>query len=205
MRFEIIVFLLAGLIAANIYTDGKLLKTALSWKKYYQMIGVGLGALFFCWLLRRNPANAHQLIASSNEYLKYLPIDRTTSSVLSPILDFTSKYNGGAASDGGVSESYPILNLGSNNGKQEYAEKRILSSGLPVDKSRATKRSVSETKKKWVAAKQSWRCGHCGKQLPPWFEVDHKIRLEHGGSNHVDNLVALCRDCHGEKTAIENL
>jgi len=72
MRFEIIVFLLAGLIAANIYTDGKLLKTALSWKKYYQMIGVGLGALFLCWLLRRNPANAHQLIASSNEYLKYL-------------------------------------------------------------------------------------------------------------------------------------
>jgi len=29
--------------------------------------------------------------------------------------------------------------------------------------------------------------------------------LENGGSNHVNNLIALCRDCHGKKTAIENL
>jgi 5-methylcytosine-specific restriction endonuclease McrA len=29
--------------------------------------------------------------------------------------------------------------------------------------------------------------------------------LEYGGSNHIDNLVALCRECHGKKTTIENL
>ena len=35
---------------------------------------------------------------------------------------------------------------------------------------------------------------------------EHSItRLEYGGSNNVDNLVALCRNCHGKKTAIENL
>jgi 5-methylcytosine-specific restriction endonuclease McrA len=67
-----------------------------------------------------------------------------------------------------------------------------------------TKRSVSESKKKFVAAQQGWKCGDCKRQLPGWFEVDHKIRLEHGGSNAVDNLVALCRDCHGKKTAFEN-
>jgi 5-methylcytosine-specific restriction endonuclease McrA len=89
---------------------------------------------------------------------------------------------------------------GSGSGRQDYAEERIRASGKT-----GTKRSVSETKKKFVAAKQNWRCGHCTKQLPAWFEVDHIIRLEHNGSNHVDNLVALCRDCHGEKTAIENL
>lgn len=69
---------------------------------------------------------------------------------------------------------------------------------------KATKRSVSESKKKFVAAQQSWKCGDCKRQLPSWFEVDHRIRLEHGGSNAVDNLVALCRDCHGKKTAFEN-
>ena len=69
---------------------------------------------------------------------------------------------------------------------------------------KATKRSVSESKKKFVAAQQSWRCGDCKRQLPSWFEVDHRIRLENGGSNQVDNLVALCRDCHGKKTAFEN-
>ena len=69
----------------------------------------------------------------------------------------------------------------------------------------SNKRSVSETKKKWVASNQNWCCGNCKKKLPAWFEVDHKISLENNGSNHVDNLVALCRDCHGEKTAKENL
>ena len=91
-----------------------------------------------------------------------------------------------------------MLQGGSNPNFQ--SEQRILKSGKQT-----TKRSVSETKKKFVAARQNWHCGKCQKQLPAWFEVDHTVRLEHGGSNHVDNLVALCRDCHGEKTAMENL
>lgn len=65
------------------------------------------------------------------------------------------------------------------------------------------KRSVGETKKKFVAAKQNWTCGDCGCSLPAWYEVDHKQRLDQGGDNSVENLVALCRDCHGKKTAME--
>ena len=68
-----------------------------------------------------------------------------------------------------------------------------------------TKRSVSETKKKFIAYKQNWKCGKCDKVLNAWFEVDHKTRLEYGGDNQIDNLVALCRECHGEKTAMENM
>jgi 5-methylcytosine-specific restriction endonuclease McrA len=68
-----------------------------------------------------------------------------------------------------------------------------------------TKRSVSETKKKFVAAGQNWKCGDCKRQLPAWFEVDHVIALHNGGSNEVSNLVALCRDCHGKKTAMDRL
>ena len=79
-------------------------------------------------------------------------------------------------------------------------EKRMLNSG-----GNSNKRSVSETKKKWVASQQNWSCAKCSTQLQAHFEVDHKIRLEHGGTNHVDNLEALCRNCHGEKTSIENL
>lgn len=69
---------------------------------------------------------------------------------------------------------------------------------------RTSKRSVSETKKKYVAAKQNWKCGKCQQQLTAWFEVDHTKRLDQGGSNDVSNLVALCRNCHGEKTSMEN-
>ena len=79
-------------------------------------------------------------------------------------------------------------------------EQRIMTSGGD-----STSRSVSGTKKKWVASQQGWKCKDCHTQLDAWFEVDHKIRLADGGSNHVDNLVALCRNCHGKKTTIENL
>jgi len=74
-------------------------------------------------------------------------------------------------------------------------QRRMLNSG-----GNTTTRSVSETKKKYVAAQQGWKCNNCGTQLNHTFEVDHKVDLRYGGTNHVSNLVALCRNCHGEKT-----
>ena len=198
MRIEIVLFLIAGLIIANIYTEGKYLKMVLSWKKYWQMAGIAVGALFIYWLLKKNPANAKQILMSSNEYIKYLPVDRNASSMLSPILDFTSKHSFGGASSG-----HPILEMPSPS---EMREQRMMQSGGGgPQQGGKTKRSVSETKKKFVASRQGWKCGDCGDQLNAWFEVDHKVRLEYGGSNHVDNLLALCRECHGKKTTMENL
>ena len=202
MRIELILIVVAGFIMANIYTDGKYWKLLLSWKKYYQMAGVAFGAFVLYWLIKKNPKKANDMIMTSNEYLKYLPVDSGTSKYLSPILDFTSKSLGSAASSasfsgGGGLEEHSILNLGS---PETVAERRLQESGK-----KATKRSVSETKKKFVAARQNWHCGDCNNQLSAWFEVDHKVRLEYGGSNHIDNLVALCRECHGKKTAMENL
>ncbi len=78
-------------------------------------------------------------------------------------------------------------------------EQRIMSSGGD-----SNSRSVSGTKKKYVAAGQQWKCNGCQGTLDAWYEIDHKIRLADGGSNHIDNLVALCRNCHGKKTMIEN-
>jgi len=181
---------------ANTYTDGKYLKTVLSWKKYYQMAGIAIGAIMIYWLIKKNPLQARQLVTASNDYIKYLPVDKNTSSFISPILDFTSKQNIFRDQyDGNDSYNHPIVQM-----PQTTAESKLLSSGK-----KATKRSVSETKKKYVASNQNWKCGDCGKQLTAWFEVDHKQRLEYGGSNHIDNLVALCRDCHGKKTTMENL
>ena len=118
-----------------------------------------------------------------------MPIDKTSMDMISPIFDFTS------TDDSSFMESYNNINPATIN-----SEKRILSSGKT-----GTKRSVSETKKKYVASQQDWKCGECKTQLNAWFEVDHKVRLEHGGGNDVSNLVALCRECHGKKTAMENM
>lgn len=62
------------------------------------------------------------------------------------------------------------------------------------------KRNVSELKKKMVAAAQQWLCNQCLEVLHSSYEVDHIIELWEGGSNHISNLQALCRNCHGEKT-----
>lgn len=201
MRIEIVLFLIAAAVIFNIYTDGKFLKSIFTYKKYFKMAGVGIAAIAFWWLLKKNPNNMNTMIATTNDYIKYLPIDKTTSGIISPILDFTSKHD--MASTAG-SQRHPIMSM-FDRSRPATAEARVLSSGDVPAGMQKTKRSVSETKKKFVAARQSWTCGDCGTQLNAWFEVDHKVRLEHGGSNHVDNLVALCRECHGKKTTIENL
>lgn len=204
MRIEILLIIVAGFFMANIYTEGKYMKMLFSYKKYYQMAGIAFGALMIYILIKRNPARAQEILTTSNDYVKYLPIDGATSAMISPILDFTSKHNfipnQISSLDGGSSAAfnYPVLAMPDNN--QMASEAKIMNSGK-----KSNKRSVSETKKKFVAARQNWKCGDCQDQLNAWFEVDHKIRLEYGGSNHIDNLVALCRDCHGKKTTIENL
>jgi len=201
MRIEILIFIIAGFVMANIYTDGKYLKQALSLKKYYQMAGVAFGAIMIYVLLKNNPMRAQQILSTTNDYLKYLPVDRNATDLISPILDFTSKNQFSSGQyDSLDGSSFPILQMPVQRPMQAVAESRILESGK-----RATKRSVSETKKKFVASRQNWKCNGCQTQLNAWFEVDHVKRLEYGGSNHVDNLVALCRECHGQKTTIENL
>lgn len=67
------------------------------------------------------------------------------------------------------------------------------------------KRNVTGLMKKKVAADQKWVCGHCSQTLDESYEVDHKLALFQGGTNELDNLIALCRNCHGKKTMKERL
>lgn len=195
MRIELIIFGITVFLIANVYTDGKYWKLLQTNQKYYKMAGIALGGLMMYVLFKKFPSKANDILRGSNEYIKYLPIDRETSSMLSPILDFTAKQN---IRNSGDDYAYPVSGIPPH--QEDHNINRIVNSGK-----KATKRSVSETKKKFVASRQNWKCGDCGEQLSAWFEVDHKIRLEYGGSNHVDNLVALCRECHGRKTTMENL
>ena len=195
MRIELIIFGITAFLIANVYSDGKYWKLLQTNQKYYKMAGIALGGLMMYVLFKKFPSKANDILRGSNEYIKYLPIDRETSSMLSPILDFTAKQN---IRNSGDDYAYPVSGIPPH--QEDRNINRIVNSGK-----KATKRSVSETKKKFVASRQNWKCGDCGEQLSAWFEVDHKIRLEYGGSNHVDNLVALCRECHGRKTTMENL
>jgi hypothetical protein len=191
MRLEIFILGLTAFFVYNAYTDGKYTKMFMSFKKYYKMFFYLLLGIGIYYMLKRNPNRGKDMLLYANNVVKFLPIDKNSMDMLSPIIDFT----------GTPQKSFME---GFNEIEPETpgfcSEKRILSSGKT-----GTKRSVSETKKKYVAASQDWKCGHCQQQLDHTFEIDHKIRLEYGGGNDVQNLIALCRNCHGRKTASENM
>jgi len=193
MRLELWILLITAFLVYNAYKDGKYTKMLLSFKKYYKMLFFALLGIGIYYLLKRNPSKGKDMLLYANNYIKYLPIDRNSMDMLSPIIDFTSKSDSSFMETlNGIPPQTPgFFNSG---------EHRITTSGKG-----GTKRSVSETKKKYVAANQDWKCGHCQNQLDHTFEIDHKVRLEYGGGNDVQNLIALCRNCHGKKTASENM
>jgi hypothetical protein len=220
MRIELWLLLIAAIWIANIYTEGKYVNTLWKYKKYYHIGGVILGTMFVYYLIRKNPMSTSAILAASNEYIRYLPLDKNSASLISPILDFTKKqslYTGGTMSAAGAGSTFPVVHFPPSSRQKLQSQPQYVNINQTIDPSTIknskilssgrnnTKRSVSETKKKFVASRQNWKCGQCQKQLSAWFEVDHKIRLEYGGDNHIDNLIALCRECHGEKTAMENL
>ena len=71
--------------------------------------------------------------------------------------------------------------------------------------SKKTRRKLSETSKKVVASNQMWSCKICNKMLDASYEVDHIKPLYKGGTNEINNLQALCRNCHGKKTIYDKL
>ena len=195
MRLEIFVLVITAFLIYNAYHDGKYTKMLLSYKKYYKMALIGFLALCFYIMLKRNPLQSKNMLLYTTNMIKYMPIDKSSMDMISPIFDLSTK-------TGGFMEGFNSgLNPGHNYNPVLISnqQRNLLSGQKPV------KRSVSETKKKYVASMQDWKCGQCNKKLSHTFEVDHKIRLEHGGGNDVTNLVALCRECHGEKTAMENM
>ena len=192
MKIEYLFIIILIPILLNIYYDGKIL-TLLNkfnikqYEKYYKMAIIIF--IFFCIyiFIKKNPNNKKEFFKSASNYVKYLPVDKNTTAMLHPFLNMASNYNDNTYSNNNYNNLTP-------------QQSKILTSG-----GRSNKRSVSETKKKYVAAQQNWKCKHCKCQLPAWFEVDHVKKLEYGGSNSIDNLEALCRNCHGKKTAFENL
>ena len=72
-------------------------------------------------------------------------------------------------------------------------------------KNNNSRRNLNETTKKVVAANQKWTCNMCYKMLDASYEIDHTIPLYKGGNNNIENLQALCRNCHGLKTINDKL
>ena len=190
MKIELIVIGITIFLVVNTYHDGKYTKMFQINKKYLQMAMYAFVGLSMYLFIKNNPKGAGGMLTNANNIIKYMPIDKNTSDMLSPIFDFTSANN----------KMQSLYNPQLNHMYPTPQTKRMMNSGMT-----STKRCVSETKKKYVAAQQNWSCKKCNQQLKATFEVDHKIDLQYGGTNHISNLEALCVECHKDKTMQSNL
>lgn len=174
MRIELWIFFITIAILYDTYHNHMYSKKIFYYKKYFKIIGTAIAVLLFYVFIKKNPDDTHDILQNLNNCIKYLPLDKTTSSILSSGSGLLSQSN----------NPTPIINTPTN-----------------IDKNTTVKRSVSETKKKYVAYSQGWKCNFCNKTLDHTYEIDHKVELRNGGSNETDNLVALCAGCHRLKTA----
>ena len=198
MKLELFIIIISGAILYDMYHGSMYSKKIMEFKKYFRMGIFGLGAFSLYLLFKRQPNSMYKLLISLNDVVKGLPLSKiisTTDGVKISTNTNTNNINN-------INYDSKMVN---NNISQLPPQNHQHKSSNFSNHSKSTKRSVSETKKKFVASSQDWKCGNCGRMLNAWFEVDHRIRLEHGGSNDASNLVAMCRECHGEKTALENM
>ena len=179
MRMNLLIFGITAFLIVDTYYDGHYTKMFSVHKKYLKILMYGSIGLSLYVFMKKHPNESRSMLTHASDLIKHLPVDRNTADLITPLFTMTKP------------SLQPTI---------APQMKRMLQSG-----GNSSKRSVSETKKKFVASRQSWKCAKCNSQLSATFEVNHKIGLQHGGSNHVDNLEALCRNCHGEKTMMNHL
>ena len=61
----------------------------------------------------------------------------------------------------------------------------------------ASRNHLSASKRKRILLRGKGRCVKCGSREN--LEIDHVVPLARGGSNRLENLQLLCRDCNRRK------
>jgi len=67
------------------------------------------------------------------------------------------------------------------------------------------RKGIPQSVRMTVAARQRYDCKLCKRRFGACIHIDHILRVSDGGSNHIDNLQALCPSCHEEKTQLERI
>jgi 5-methylcytosine-specific restriction protein A len=179
-----LVVLICGAVIWDIVSGGKVQRQLVNVQKYGKAaiaLVVGLGVL----LMVNKPGNSKaDMMQTASDIVSVMPASATTR-LMKGGIGFMSQ-TGGSSINSWTGQPTP-LNRAAPNERRTKA------------------RSVSEARKKAVAATQGWKCSACNNVLSATYEVDHIIELQDGGSNEVENLTAMCRNCHGDKTLRERL
>ena len=80
-------------------------------------------------------------------------------------------------------------------------QKPIISNFTIVQQNR---RKLNKNIRNEIRNNQNNKCNDCNNSLSQYYNIDHIIGLQYGGTDNFDNLQALCCECHAKKSLIEN-
>jgi 5-methylcytosine-specific restriction endonuclease McrA len=66
------------------------------------------------------------------------------------------------------------------------------------------RRKITPFLRSKIKESQNHACNICSLPLSEYFQIDHMIALQYGGTDDEQNLQALCCECHAKKSIIEN-
>ena len=198
MKIEFFVMIITIFLVYNTYHDGKYTDMLMGGKKYMKMASYAFIGLSLYMFIKKHPDHSKSMLVQANDLIRYMPIDQNTSDLISPLFDFSmarEKINN--------MKQQTLYGMDNIYGKQlnQYNSPQMKRMQIQV----LVENDVLVKRKKFVAARQNWRCSDCREQLDATFEVDHILDLQYGGSNHVDNLGAKCRRCHAKKGMLNKL
>ena len=136
MKAGLMILGITTFLVVNTYYDGKYTKMLSINQKYFKMAMFAFVGFSMYLLIKKNPKGSKSMLQHANALIRYMPVDRETADLISPIFDFTNAKN----SMDSMAQSYTAYN------DDTPQQRRMLNSG-----GNSTKRSVSETKKKYGA------------------------------------------------------
>ncbi len=88
MSLGFIIIIITVFLMINAYHDNKYVDMLKSYKKYYQIALFGFLGLSLYLFIRKHPNDSRSMMKHANGIIKYMPIDRTSTDLLTPLLDF---------------------------------------------------------------------------------------------------------------------
>ena len=75
--------------------------------------------------------------------------------------------------------------------------------GCPA-KGKTCRRYLPKQYRRNIIESQQNKCNICSSELSDYYEIDHIIAMQFGGTDELNNLQALCCECHARKSRTEN-
>ena len=90
MKIELLIFGIAGFLIVNTYYDGKYTDMMKVKMKYVKMFMFGAIAVSLYIFIKKHPNESTSLLTHANDLVRYMPIDKSTSKLITPFLKCTS-------------------------------------------------------------------------------------------------------------------